>query len=258
MPGFGEDAFHRIEEIRDEANTLVAAFGAPAKIAQHAIVERLHDDLLHHRVRDDALGPCVLLDIAFQRGRLEVEAPGKVRRLGSATETRREIVDRREQLIDQGFGKRFAVVDQHELTAQFGFVAADQCRHENLKIAVDLGQRRKPLLPVDHKALGTVAHVDRQTGNSAIHIQRDAAGDRWVKVLALYPRNELLKDQFAEVYSQARRLDVTLSDRSEEHTSELQSLMRISYAVFCLKKKRHREYHATTSTTHVIYYTQEQ
>src|SRR3546814_4270025 len=28
------------------------------------------------------------------------------------------------------------------------------------------------------------------------------------------------------------------SDRSEEHTSELQSLMRISYAVFCLKKKR--------------------
>src|SRR3546814_3215504 len=30
-----------------------------------------------------------------------------------------------------------------------------------------------------------------------------------------------------------------LRDRSEEHTSELQSLMRISYAVFCLKKKTH-------------------
>src|SRR3546814_3492617 len=29
--------------------------------------------------------------------------------------------------------------------------------------------------------------------------------------------------------------------RSEEHTSELQSLMRISYAVFCLKKKRHKK-----------------
>src|SRR3546814_2813021 len=29
--------------------------------------------------------------------------------------------------------------------------------------------------------------------------------------------------------------------RSEEHTSELQSLMRISYAVFCLKKKRHQQ-----------------
>src|SRR3546814_6235010 len=30
----------------------------------------------------------------------------------------------------------------------------------------------------------------------------------------------------------------TLEGRSEEHTSELQSLMRISYAVFCLKKKK--------------------
>src|SRR3546814_3913234 len=35
--------------------------------------------------------------------------------------------------------------------------------------------------------------------------------------------------------------------RSEEHTSELQSLMRISYAVFCLKKKN------TTSTNNYIY-----
>src|SRR3546814_1621962 len=32
------------------------------------------------------------------------------------------------------------------------------------------------------------------------------------------------------------RLSARLSSRSEEHTSELQSLMRISYAVFCLKK----------------------
>src|SRR3546814_7568701 len=33
--------------------------------------------------------------------------------------------------------------------------------------------------------------------------------------------------------------------RSEEHTSELQSLMRISYAVFCLKKKKSTKKHAT-------------
>src|SRR3546814_4835841 len=32
--------------------------------------------------------------------------------------------------------------------------------------------------------------------------------------------------------------DLVQRDRSEEHTSELQSLMRISYAVFCLKKKK--------------------
>src|SRR3546814_2566070 len=35
-----------------------------------------------------------------------------------------------------------------------------------------------------------------------------------------------------------KALAVTLAARSEEHTSELQSLMRISYAVFCLKKKK--------------------
>src|SRR3546814_9822149 len=33
--------------------------------------------------------------------------------------------------------------------------------------------------------------------------------------------------------------------RSEEHTSELQSLMRISYAVFCLKKKNYRHTHTS-------------
>src|SRR3546814_9253762 len=36
-------------------------------------------------------------------------------------------------------------------------------------------------------------------------------------------------------------------DRSEEHTSELQSLMRISYAVFCLKKKKKTNTHNNTN-----------
>src|SRR3546814_9752117 len=38
--------------------------------------------------------------------------------------------------------------------------------------------------------------------------------------------------------------------RSEEHTSELQSLMRISYAVFCLKKK-HKQHSHITNTKHI-------
>src|SRR3546814_8648008 len=40
-------------------------------------------------------------------------------------------------------------------------------------------------------------------------------------------------------------------DKSEEHTSELQSLMRISYAVFCLKKKKVR--HTNIKFDHTIY-----
>src|SRR3546814_6661681 len=38
-------------------------------------------------------------------------------------------------------------------------------------------------------------------------------------------------------------LEASRDWRSEEHTSELQSLMRISYAVFCLKKKKHQTSH---------------
>src|SRR3546814_4800953 len=47
-----------------------------------------------------------------------------------------------------------------------------------------------------------------------------------------------------DVYKPERWLDDALfapeAKRSEEHTSELQSLMRISYAVFCLKKKTYK------------------
>src|SRR3546814_5419877 len=42
------------------------------------------------------------------------------------------------------------------------------------------------------------------------------------------------------------RNTMTIPNRSEEHTSELQSLMRISYAVFCLKKKNKSKYIHTT------------
>src|SRR3546814_6510845 len=55
--------------------------------------------------------------------------------------------------------------------------------------------------------------------------------------------------------------DVDHQQRSEEHTSELQSLVRISYAVFCLKKKKqltkqqtiiHRKYITERTTTTII------
>src|SRR3546814_9686226 len=42
-------------------------------------------------------------------------------------------------------------------------------------------------------------------------------------------------------------IDESVAGRSEEHTSELQSLMRISYAVFCLKKKKRD----STTNTHI-------
>src|SRR3546814_2392459 len=45
------------------------------------------------------------------------------------------------------------------------------------------------------------------------------------------------KQQEGLVTIQYPREKIPVPERSEEHTSELQSLMRISYAVFCLKKK---------------------
>src|SRR3546814_7257433 len=54
-------------------------------------------------------------------------------------------------------------------------------------------------------------------------------------------------------------VDANIGKRSEEHTSELQSLMRISYAVFCLQKKNHHIltyqtiYNASLHSNHTIY-----
>src|SRR3546814_4348580 len=64
----------------------------------------------------------------------------------------------------------------------------------------------------------------------------------------LFPYTTLFRSWTTTVWSQTRwpissglipTLKSPASPRSEEHTSELQSLMRISYAVFCLKKKNH-------------------
>src|SRR3546814_2275730 len=56
-----------------------------------------------------------------------------------------------------------------------------------------------------------------------------------ILVLIAIPSIGLLQAQYKPAPDNAITLKAI---RSEEHTSELQSLMRISYAVFCLKKKR--------------------
>src|SRR3546814_3155209 len=61
------------------------------------------------------------------------------------------------------------------------------------------------------------------------------------KIDALLPELERIYvdlHQNPELSMQEVRTAGIAADRSEEHTSELQSLMRISYAVFCLKKKK--------------------
>src|SRR3546814_8244424 len=70
-------------------------------------------------------------------------------------------------------------------------------------------------------------------------------------VMLIYLRHALGDrgpDPSAEQVAEAVREGALLRVRSEEHTSELQSLMRISYAVFCLNK--HNKHHNTT-TNHI-------
>src|SRR3546814_4986157 len=58
--------------------------------------------------------------------------------------------------------------------------------------------------------------------------------------LVVAERNLEMSRYYEATRELARRLTEWSKSRSEEHTSELQSLMRISYAVFCLKKKNSR------------------
>src|SRR3546814_4968882 len=85
------------------------------------------------------------------------------------------------------------------------------------------------------RSVGAVGRADHQhqvalRGELAHGVLAVLGGVADVVVLRTLDRREAV----------AQRLDhaTGVVDRSEEHTSELQSLMRISYAVFCLKKKK--------------------
>src|SRR3546814_8180102 len=67
---------------------------------------------------------------------------------------------------------------------------------------------------------------------------------RWMEWMSTYGGTATAGPNFSYVLAARamRRAGTTLDLRSEEHTSELQSLMRISYAVFCLKKKKKKKY----------------
>src|SRR3546814_6199323 len=75
-----------------------------------------------------------------------------------------------------------------------------------------------------------------------------------VDELGAFLRDEIdMRHEAQNMRRMARVLDALpgITQRSEEHTSELQSLMRISYAVFCLKNKNNIcPYHCTTLSTY--------
>src|SRR3546814_1870266 len=94
--------------------------------------------------------------------------------------------------------------------------------------------RRTEYIPLDHLQADPAnpkAHdgdaIDASIGRFGI-IDQIVRDDRTGFIISGHGRDEALR----------RMRDRGDNPRSEEHTSELQSLMRISYAVFCLKKKK--------------------
>src|SRR3546814_2466593 len=73
----------------------------------------------------------------------------------------------------------------------------------------------------------------------------------WRRPMRRPPRRQRRQKVFYAVLARTDRTrSAANSRRSEEHTSELQSLMRISYAVFCLKKKNNQsKKHITQNIT---------
>src|SRR3546814_2107508 len=87
----------------------------------------------------------------------------------------------------------------------------------------------------DEQLRGAAAKSNAALAQLAPHVQ-------WVQ-------SYVADDRLFCIYLADEEKDVHKHARSEEHTSELQSLMRISYAVFCLKKKKKKPQHKFTDHT---------
>src|SRR3546814_7097865 len=117
-----------------------------------------------------------------------------------------------------------------------------------MTIALERGLRSMKIELPDHTQLQLLRYLDEMARwNTAYNLTAiRKAGDMVIRhlldSLALLPILQALPG-----YPELRLLDVGAGARSEEHTSELQSLMRISYAVFCLTKKNKQTIHNTTT-----------
>src|SRR3546814_7127739 len=111
------------------------------------------------------------------------------------------------------------------------------------KLARMAGQARDR--PIEPRFGGHIGEqiVDRRRADRAEHRRAVIGSEREItheKLRSGYGRRSKKRRKIGERSAKGGGAAVRRADpRSEEHTSELQSLMRTSYAVFCLKKKTH-------------------
>src|SRR3546814_10739087 len=115
-----------------------------------------------------------------------------------------------------------------EAEAALRVEALDCLHHAHVAFRDELGERQA-ITPVTHGDLGDQAQVrgHQLVGGLGVAALAPGLGEHVLLVLLQHRELANLLQVAAEI----------AFGRSEEHTSELQSLMRISYAVFCLKKK---------------------
>src|SRR3546814_4337649 len=120
-----------------------------------------------------------------------------------------------------------------------GRLVALQEAYPDLKASENFAQLQRDLVEVEEHL-----QYARRFYNGAVRDYNDAV-QRVPDLLVARSFNFEAAEFFQADDDGRAAVNVELSRRSEEHTSELQSLMRISYAVFCLKKKKKNKEHTT-------------
>src|SRR3546814_8199503 len=95
------------------------------------------------------------------------------------------------------------------------------------------GRRREPR-GIAHQPLLRRQHSARRKALVAASI----TPERDDRIVVAHRGNDPLELLLSVAMAMREFREIAMGERSEEHTSELQSLMRISYAVFCLNKKK--------------------
>src|SRR3546814_2365488 len=81
--------------------------------------------------------------------------------------------------------------------------------------------------------------IEMMLGQEGFNVYRTEYGEEGLDLGKLYDYDIIVLDlNLPDMHGYDVLKKLRAAKRSEEHTSELQSLMRISYAVFCLKKKK--------------------
>src|SRR3546814_1484124 len=124
------------------------------------------------------------------------------------------------------------------------------------RVTVELGGDRRLARVTVHRDNIWLDRFQRRQGcnghNASSRQGASNASDDPRQLFGALGRRKLVTFPACSLFKLGFQLVLWNTNRSEEHTSELQSLMRISYAVFCLKKNRRKHTYTPVPTAHLL------